>query len=118
MHSAVVPIAGGLILAALTGWAVLRGPALVMSESTPGLDAGISRALAQDRSARIENLHYSLSLDIPATRAAAITGTIEARFDLRDASRPLAFDFAQPPDHLLKASVGSTTVKPLSLIHI
>ena len=113
MRNAVAPVAG-LVLVTLTAWAVLHGPHLAMSESSPVADAGISQELAQDRSARVENVRYRLSLDIPAARSAAIVGTIEARFDLRDASHALAFDFAQTADHLLKVSVGGVAVNPVS----
>jgi len=57
-------------------------------------EPGVPAALAEGRAGRISNLRYELHIDIPAARKDPVTGRVTIRFDLRDASRPLAIDFA------------------------
>src|SRR6188472_833611 len=57
-------------------------------------EPGVPAALAEGRAGRISNLRYELHVDIPAARKDPVTGRVTIRFDLRDASRPLAIDFA------------------------
>lgn len=53
---------------------------------------GIPRALAQERAARVSDLHYKLSFTLEQ-HAATAPGAEEIRFQLSDASRPLLLDF-------------------------
>jgi len=73
-------------------------------DSTDGdpdmLVPGVAKPLAVQRTRTISNLHYEISLSIPASRAAAITGAIVATFDLSETDSPLVFDFAQPANHV------------------
>lgn len=76
--------------------------------TAPVIGPGISEALAEDRAARISDLSYEVSLDIPAARAEPIKGSITARFTLSHVKAPLAFDFAQPSEKFLGATVNGT----------
>jgi aminopeptidase N len=53
---------------------------------------GISRALAQERAARVSDLHYKLAYKL-IPHAASTEATEEIRFVLRDADAPLLLDF-------------------------
>jgi len=70
------------------------------------VEAGIPQALADERAARIRDLTYEASFNIPAARNEPIRGTITARFALEDATTPLIFDFAQPAEKFLGATVN------------
>ena len=87
-------ILGGLAAGALVLWSALH------FLPSPPPAAGVPLALAQDRAARVSSLNYDLAFHVPADRRRPIAGRLRALFTLRDASRPLAFDFAQPADHL------------------
>jgi aminopeptidase N len=56
-------------------------------------EAGISETLARDRSERLSNIRYDLSLTIPGDRRTTISGRETITFALSDASAPLAIDF-------------------------
>jgi aminopeptidase N len=71
---------------------------------------GIPLALAEDRAARISDLRYDVNLEIPAARTEPVRGTIAAAFVLADASRPVAFDFAQPADHLVTVTANQQEI--------
>jgi aminopeptidase N len=62
--------------------------------------AGIPQSLADERHARISDLRYQLSLDVPAERTESIRGTVVVTFVLTDVKSPLAFDFNQPANRL------------------
>jgi len=91
-------------LAAAT-WVLLRREA-------PLPDAGIPLSLAEDRAARISDLRYEVTLRIPAKRDEAIGAHLRATFLLSDRSRPLAFDFAQPVEHLLSMHANRNILEP------
>ena len=57
-------------------------------------EPGVSRELADDRAARISGLRYALHLSIPREATAPIQGSVRITFELRDARRPVALDFA------------------------
>ena len=76
----------------------------------PAPPPGIPLALAEDRAGRVGSLRYDLSLSVPASRTEPIPGRLTVTFDLGDATRPLAFDFAQPADHLLKVAMNGRPV--------
>ncbi|MEZ5317563.1 MAG: M1 family aminopeptidase [Vicinamibacterales bacterium] len=85
----------------------------VMSSRPGGVPAGpgVPLALAQDRAARVSDLHYDLSLEVPAERTEPIQGTMTATFALSSARTPLRFDFAQPPAHLLEVTANGRPVE-------
>ena len=74
---------------------VLAGnPAAGQTQPSPGNpEPGVSETLARERSARISNLRYDLSLTIPRDRRTAISGRETVAFALSDPSTPLAIDF-------------------------
>jgi aminopeptidase N len=78
----------------------------------PATAPGVPLALATDRAARITNLHYILSLSVPLVKTEPIHGHLSATFTLRQATRPLPFDFAQADDHLSAVSVNQRTLDP------
>lgn len=61
---------------------------------------GVARSLAESRAARIGNLRYELHLSIGKLSDEPITGQNTIRLDLRDASAPLAIDFATSREHV------------------
>lgn len=73
---------------------------------------GIPLTLATERAARVRNLTYALSLQIPAEREQAIRGRLTATFELNDPSRALLFDFAQPTDQLHALSANGRALHP------
>jgi aminopeptidase N len=60
----------------------------------------------------VSNLRYTLSLDIPPALSEPVTGRIDLAFDLHDASRPLALDFAPPIDYVHGITIGGRLVVP------
>ncbi len=76
-------------------------------------EAGIPLALAEDRAARLQDVKYEVSFKIPAQRDQPITGKLIASFVLSEGSRPLAFDFSQPPDRIKSVKANSRDVKPV-----
>ena len=70
------------------------------------IEVGIPQALADERASRIRDLTYEASFDIPAARTEPIHGSITARFTLNDVAAPLVFDFAQPAEKFLGATVN------------
>src|SRR5687767_10103666 len=76
-------------------------------DMTPG--PGIPLTLASERAARISNLRYNLHLTVPATPGERLRGRLRIQFELNDAARPLALDFAP------RESVESATVEGRSI---
>jgi aminopeptidase N len=74
--------------------------------------AGVPLALAEERAARITNVRYELTVRVPVEKAAPVTGHMIATFALSDASKPVAFDFTPPTDHLLAVSANQQAVEP------
>ena len=72
---------------------------------------GVPLALAEERAARISNLRYELHVDVPGTQSEPVTGRVRATFDLKDATLPLAFDFAGPPGGLGSATANEKAVE-------
>lgn len=56
-------------------------------------EPGIARGLATEREARISDLRYELTFDIPEGQSAPITGGVTLRFALKDSTKPLVLDF-------------------------
>ena len=67
---------------------------------------GVPLEVARDRAARISNLRYQLHFAIPPAMAEPVRGRAVVRFDLKDASRPLEFDFGGPADALQGVTIG------------
>ena len=72
-------------------------------------EAGVPLALAEDRAARVSNIRYEIRFVVPALQTDAVSGEVTIRFDLKDASRPLAIDFAGPADALGTVTVSGHT---------
>jgi aminopeptidase N len=72
---------------------------------------GVALGLAEQRAAAITDLRYDVALTIPPRVAEPVTGTLTARFTLRDARMPLVFDFRAPPDHVLEVQVDGRSVE-------
>ncbi|MEW6322348.1 MAG: M1 family aminopeptidase [Acidobacteriota bacterium] len=86
---------------ALPGTAVaLTLAASVTSAQTASPGPGISLDVATRRAAIIRDLRYAVTLDIPRDATTAITGTLDATFDLADATGPLVVDFATSSAHV------------------
>jgi aminopeptidase N len=102
----------GALAVIVLGAAVAVVLVLLRRSSTPPPDPGISRALAEDRAARVSNLQYDVTFKIPARRDEPIAGHLLASFALSDASRPLALDFAQPVNHLHTITVNGHAIPP------
>jgi aminopeptidase N len=69
--------------------------------------AGVPLSLAEERAARISDLRYDLFFTIPASQTEPVEGRATIGFDLKDASRPLALDFAGPREALVSATAGA-----------
>src|SRR5215218_61787 len=69
---------------------------------------GVPLSLALDRAQRVSDLRYNLHFDVPAEVTARITGTATITFTLKDATRPLVLDFAEPGR--LEGRIGGRTV--------
>jgi aminopeptidase N len=75
--------------------------------------AGVPLGLAQDRAARISNLRYEAKFQVPARREEPVRGSVMARFALADTNRPVAFDFAQPPEQVGAVRANQRTIQPV-----
>ncbi|MGB9028983.1 MAG: peptidase M1, partial [Acidobacteriaceae bacterium] len=90
----------------MTTTAALRtaiGPAILLSvlmaivgpttaAQTAAIPSGIPRALAQERAARVTDLHYRLTYNL-VSHAPSTEATEQIRFNLSNASTPLLLDF-------------------------
>jgi aminopeptidase N len=70
------------------------------------VEPGVSSALAQDRSARLSDIHYTLALSIPREQAKDISGSIAIDFELSAADTPLQIDFRERGERLRKLTVN------------
>lgn len=69
-------------------------------------EPGISRALAESRSARISDLRYGLRLSIRDLAGTPITGEMTIRLTLADAASPLILDFATSREHVKQVAAN------------
>jgi aminopeptidase N len=100
-----------LALAVVAAIAAAMLTARYMSTSPPPeLEPGIPRTLADDRAVRIHHLRYDVTFRVPEARSDPVRGNVVAMFTLTDASRPIAFDFAQEPDHLVTVAANRQVV--------
>ena len=91
----------GLLAAGIVVLTVVAADIIVsLGREREAPSRGISLALAEDRAARVSSLAYDLSLTVPPARDQPVRGHVTASFVLGDATRPLAFDFAQPAERL------------------
>jgi aminopeptidase N len=72
---------------------------------------GIPLTLAEERARRISDLRYDLQVSIPAEEDARVTGRVAITFVLKDATRPLALDFA-PVTGVRSVRLGGKAVTP------
>ena len=101
-----------LLLAAV---AVAVVPAVILLTSRrepPAPEPGIPLTLAEERARRVSDLSYDLMLTIPSAREEAIAGRMVTSFTLSDDARPLAFDFAQPPEKVRSVRANGEAVTP------
>ena len=71
---------------------MVLGAAMLVRAQSAEIPDGIPRALAQERAARVSDLHYRLAYRLEP-HAATTEATEEIRFQLRDASTLLLLDF-------------------------
>ena len=71
-----------------------------MLQAPPPAAAGVPLTLAQARAARVSALRYELRFVVPAVVTEPVAGTEMIRFELADASAPLALDFSEPADRI------------------
>ena len=71
---------------------------------------GVPLDVATRRAAIVSNLRYELSLSIPASLAAPLTGTTTVRFELKDASAPLVLDFETSREHVKSVEANGKPV--------
>jgi aminopeptidase N len=76
------------------------------------IGAGVPREVAEDRASRVSSLKYSVHFVVPDRRDQPVRGQLTATFALSNASRPLAFDFAQPSDRLLGVDANGHALSP------
>ena len=69
-------------------------------------ESGVSYALALQRHARISQLLYHLSFDIPAEKNEKIAGTETILFQLNDIKEDLQLDFRQDTSHVQSVTVN------------
>ena len=79
------------------------------SETAVDVGPGVALELAERRAATIFNVHYDISLSIPAARAEPIDGSIITSFTLAEVG-PLVFDFAQPAENVHAVRVAGEPV--------
>lgn len=65
--------------------------------SVPGIEPGVSHTLALYRKSVLTQIHYSLELDIPATRSAVIQAQESLSFQLNTVKQALQIDFKEDP---------------------
>jgi aminopeptidase N len=84
-------------LSTLAGLALTAGTAFAQA-TAPG--PGVPLEIAARRAATISGLRYELSLSIPDSLGSPLTGIIVVRFQLKEASSPLVFDFETSREHV------------------
>ncbi|MDQ3071364.1 MAG: M1 family aminopeptidase, partial [Acidobacteriota bacterium] len=73
--------------------------------------AGVPEALARERAGRISDLRYNVEMQVPRQKDQPIAGLLRATFSLRRAGDGIAFDFAQPADHVRSVVVNGAGVE-------
>jgi aminopeptidase N len=83
--------------------ALMRAVVAAAAVHDPG--SGVADSLATGRAARVADLRYELSFDLPAEASASIAGHETIRFALKDRAEDLVLDFA--PDRSSPVEVKS-----------
>ena len=73
-------------------------------------DKGVSYELNQLRKQNIDNIHYTIELDIPAENKAQILGKQTISFDLKMAKESLVLDFNSDRSHIISVKSGGKDV--------
>ncbi|HSR68986.1 MAG TPA: M1 family aminopeptidase [Acidobacteriota bacterium] len=97
----------------LGAWILLITMTIGCGSSPPYLEweRGVSQRLAQDRSQRLSQLRYGISLRIPEERSRPIEGTVVARFNLSSDEGGLALDFNAPAQQVKEVRAAGLAVE-------
>lgn len=95
----------------LIAFAGLALGALACGRAPSGAPDGISWDLAQNRHARISDLHYTLQFAIPADRDSAIAGAETIALKIGGDPGPLVIDFTDPASKTHSVAVDGKTVR-------
>lgn len=97
------------------GWSGFRPSLLLLCllvfgcrSRVPVVEPGVPLGLAVERSARLSDVIYDLSLDIPEDRTRPIEGRLELRFALSDPDAPLMLDFVADSGQVHQLSINGT----------
>ena len=83
-------------------WEIPLAMAFLAVNTSP--ETGISEALAAERSSRISNLRYELSLEVPEQRDRPLLGKARIRFDLKQPEKAVVLDFAPGAANITRAN--------------
>ena len=108
MRNGLAVVLAALLLSMLT--ACQNGAVAGRDASPVAIGPGVARDLADHRASRVSDLHYELSFVIPAERSDPVQGQVTASFTLSE-SGPVAFDFAQPAEHVDRVRVNGATAR-------
>ena len=95
-------------------WMMLGALSQSPAPEIPG--PGVPRDLAEARAARVSNVRYELHFDLPNSQTVPVDGRVTIRFDLADAARPLALDFAAPPDAVRAGTLNGRRARPAHVV--
>ena len=96
-----------MLVGAVAAIAAIGGAAFWLTRRpVPVPDSGVPLDLARDRAERVSKLEYFLTVDVPESRTQPVRARIIARFELSDASRPLALDFNPGNDQVTSATAN------------
>ncbi|HEX6133510.1 MAG TPA: M1 family aminopeptidase [Longimicrobiales bacterium] len=95
---------------------VSGGAAAARAQSVTGPEPGLTETLAAQRTRTIGDVHYDLSLRIPADAATPIIGALTVRFSLAHVAGPLVLDFDPAEPHVEAVTSGGSPV-PFELVN-
>ena len=96
-----------ILVGAVAAIAAIGGAAYWLTRRpVPVPASGVPLDLARDRAERVSKLEYFLTVDVPESRTQPVRARIIARFELSDASRPLALDFNPGNDQVTSATAN------------
>ncbi len=101
---------GGVLKKVVAIGIVLIVTASCRADRGPDTEPGVSKALAQRRSALLTDLRYELHLSVPDSVAQRIGGREIVSFQLASAAEPLVLDFAEPRGSVLSVRSGREPV--------
>lgn len=83
-------------------------------QTAPGVEIlpGVSLELAQQRAAVLSELHYRLTLTVPAGLEKEIEGTIDIEFELATNAETLQLDFREDEKKILQVNVNDVDIVP------